>query len=63
LIEVDHEDVTLRTFILFVQTAQAVMKYAATHLYRKAGVSIIRLIVLQALASNGGIMKPSEIAE
>ncbi|MFC1959035.1 MarR family winged helix-turn-helix transcriptional regulator, partial [Chloroflexota bacterium] len=62
-IDVDHEDVALRAFTLFVQTARAVMKYTDTHLYRKARVSIIRLIALQALASNGGIMKPSEIAE
>jgi len=63
LINVDHEDTVLRTFILFVQTARAVLKYADTHLYRKARLSTIKLIVLQVLASNNGIMKPSEIAE
>ena len=63
LIKVDHSDVTVRTFILFVQTAHAVLKYADAHLYRKAGLSTIKLIVLRVLASNGGSMTPSEIAE
>jgi DNA-binding MarR family transcriptional regulator len=61
--DVDHDDTILRTFILFVQTARAVLKYADTHLYRKARLSTIKLIVLQVLASNNGVMTPSEIAE
>ena len=63
MISVDHEDATLRTFILFVQTAQAVLKYANTQLYRKGRLSTIKLIVLRVLASNNGVMRPSEIAE
>ena len=63
MINVDHEDVILRTFILFFQTAREVLKYADTHLYSKARLSTIQLIVLRALASNGGVMMPSEIAE
>jgi len=63
MIEVKHEDSILRTFILFVQSAQSVLKYADTNLYRKARLSIIRLIVLRALASNNGVMRPYEIAE
>jgi len=63
LINVDHEDTVLRTFILFVQTARAVLKYADAHLYRKTRLSIIKLIVLQVLASNNRAMTPSEIAE
>jgi len=63
LIDVDHEDNILRAFILFVQTGQAVMKYADAHLYRKTRLSTIKLIVLRALASNNGVMTPSEIAE
>ncbi len=62
-IDVDHEDTVLRTFILFVQTARAVLKYTDADLYRKARLSIIKLIVLRALASNNGVMTPSEIAE
>ena len=63
MIDVDHEDTILRAFILFVQTGQAVLKYADAHLYRKTRLSTIKLIVLQALASNDGVMTSSEIAE
>ena len=63
MIDIDHEDNILRAFILFVQTGQAVLKYADAHLYRKARLSTVKLIVLQALASNNGVMTPSEIAE
>ena len=63
LIDVDHEDTILRTFILFVQTAREVLKYTDAYLYRKAGLSAIKLIVLRILVSNNGIMTPSEIAE
>ena len=63
MIDVDHKDTVLRTFILFVQTARAVLKYADTHFYREARLSVIKFIVLQALATNGGSMTPSKIAE
>ena len=63
MIDIDHEDTILRTFILFVQTARAVLKYTDTHLYRKARLSTIKLIALQGLANNSGVMTPSEIAE
>jgi len=46
-----------------VQTARAVLKYADALLYRKARLSIVKLVALRALASNNGIMIPSEIAE
>jgi len=61
--DVDHEDTILRSFILFVQTAYAILKYANAHLYRKARLSISKLIVLRALASNKKVMTPSEIAK
>ncbi len=63
LIDVGHEDIVLRTFILFVQTAYTVLKYADAHFYRQTGLSVIKFIVLKALAINGGSMRPSEIAE
>ena len=63
LIDVDHDETLLRTFILFVQTADAVLKYANAHFYREARLSVIKHVVLQILATNGGTMKPSEIAE
>ncbi len=61
--DVDHEDTILRTFVLFVQAADTIMKYANTHLYRKERLSVIKVIVLRVLAANGGAMTPSEIAE
>lgn len=63
MIEVNHEDATLRTFILFVQSAQSVLKYADSAFYRKAKLSVIKFIVLQALATNGGTTTPSELAK
>lgn len=60
---VDHEDTILRTFILFVQTAQAVLKDINAHLYRKTRLSIIKLVALRVLAFNNGVMTPSELAE
>ena len=58
---VHHEDDILRTFIFFVETAHATLKYASVHLFRKTRLSITKYIVLQILAFNGGTMKPSEI--
>ena len=62
-IDVTLDDIILRTFIMFVQTAHTVLKYADAHFYRKTGFSAIKFIVLDALAVNGGSMRPSEIAE
>ena len=61
--DVDHEDMILRTFILFMQAADVTMRYANSHFYRKEGLSVIKVIVLQVLAANGGTMTPSQIAE
>ena len=62
LIEIDHEDTILSTFMLFVQTAQAVLKYIDASLYRKTRLSVSKLIVLKALASTSVGMMPSELA-
>ena len=63
MIDVDHDDSILRTFILFVQAADAVKKYADAYFYKKARLSIIKFMVLRILAANGGSLTPSEIAE
>ncbi len=63
MIDVDHEDAILRSFILFVQTAYGILKYADGHLYRKVRLSISKLIVMRALVSNNRVMTPSELAE
>ncbi|MBA7659394.1 hypothetical protein ES703_67372 [subsurface metagenome] len=63
MIDVDHDDTITRILILFVQTAHAVLKYADAHFYRKARLSVIKHMLLEVLAANGGTMTPSEIAE
>ena len=60
---IHHNDATLRTFIFFVETAHATLKYANVHFFRKTQLSLTKYIVLQILAFNGGTMKPSEIAD
>ncbi len=62
LIEVDYKDINSKVFMLFVQTADAVLKYADSYFYRKSGLSTIKFIILKILEVNGGTMKPSEIA-
>ena len=62
LVDIDLEDTIQRTFILFVQTTDAVLKYADASFY-KAGLSESKFVVLQVLAVNGGTMTPSEIAQ
>ena len=49
--------------MLFVQTANAVLKYANSHFNRAAGISITKFTVLRILAANGGTMTPTEIAQ
>ena len=63
LINVDVDNIILRTFILFVQTADAVLKYSDAQFYRETRLSVIKHVVLQVLATNGGTMTPSQIAE
>ena len=53
----------LGTFILYIQTSDAVAKYANAHFYRKNSLTTIKFMVLQILSVNGGTMNPSEIAE
>ncbi|MBN2076341.1 MAG: MarR family transcriptional regulator [Dehalococcoidales bacterium] len=47
---------------LFMQTADAVQKYADSTFYRRAGLSVSKFGVLQILAIKEGSMTPSEIA-
>lgn len=61
IIDVKIEDDIVRTFILFMQTADIVKKYADARLY-KEGLSVIKIIVLKVLDVNGGTMIPSDIA-
>ena len=60
--EVKHEDPILRAFIIFTQTADAVLKYGDAHLFRKADFSVIKLMILQLLVAKGGTAEPSQLA-
>jgi MarR family transcriptional repressor of emrRAB len=61
-IEVDLDDPVLNAYMLFVQTADAVDKYADASFYQKARLSAAKYVVLQVLAANEGSMTPSQIA-
>ena len=63
LIDTDHLDSMLRAYVVFLQTADIVLKYANAHFYRKTGLSMIKFTVLNILVLNDASMKPSEIAE
>jgi DNA-binding MarR family transcriptional regulator len=60
---IDNKDTILRTFLLLMQTAHVLQKYTDAHLYKKASLSTVKFTVIQVLASNNGVMKPSELAE
>jgi len=61
MIEIQHSNTTIRTFILFMQTTYSVLKYADAYFYRKCRLSIIKFIALMVLSTNG-TMTPSELA-
>ena len=61
LIEVKAEEPDSRAFLLFIQTADAVLKYSDAVLY-KGGLSVIKQLVLQLLETNGGTLTPTQIA-
>jgi len=62
MIEVDHEDALLRTYILYMQTTRTVWKYADACFYRMANLSAAKYIALQVLSANGGTMTHTELA-
>lgn len=61
LMEIYQGDNILRSYMIFTQSADKVMKYADARL-RKTGLSFIKYKVLHIIATNGGTMTPSEIA-
>ncbi len=61
LFEVNLQETDARVFLLFVQTAEAVLKYSEAVLNR-AGLSLVKLMVLQLLQTHGGTLTPTEIA-
>ncbi len=59
--EIYQGDNILRSYMIFTQSADKVMKYADARL-RETGLSFIKYKVLHIIAANGGTMTPSEIA-
>ena len=50
-----------RVFILFIQAAEIALKCSEA-VYNKAGLSLVKMMVLQFLQKHGGTLTPTEIA-
>lgn len=53
----------VNAYVMFVQAAKSLMKYNDIFLYQCNKLSMTQFMILQALASNGKSMAPSQIAE
>ena len=62
LFEVKLKENNARVFLLFIQAAEAVLKYSESEL-NKDGLYLVKLMVLQILQASGGTLTPSEIAK
>ena len=62
LIDVEIDNIILKTFVLFVQTAETVLKYSDAQFYKGANLSIVKYAALRILDINGGTMTPSQLA-
>ncbi len=63
MIHVNHEDPVQRTFMLFMQIAQAVYKYSDNYFYRKNQVTTATFVALKVLITQGGTMTHTELAK
>ena len=63
LIEIDHEDPVLRTFMLFTQIGQAAHKYSDDRLSKNSNLSAPMFVALKALIMSGGLMSYSKLGE
>ena len=63
MVNVEVGNPVFNAYHLFMQTADAVQKYADSTFYRRSGLSVSKFGVLQILAIREGSMTPSEIAE
>ncbi|MFC2045122.1 MarR family winged helix-turn-helix transcriptional regulator [Chloroflexota bacterium] len=61
LVDFKVDEPYLRLFIYYLQTADAINRYANI-LFYKEGLSFIKFIVLIVLKLNGGTMRPTDIA-
>ena len=63
MIEVTNKDPVVRTFMLFMQIAQAAYKYSDRHFYYSDRMTTATFVALEALVRSGGTMTHSELAE
>jgi len=63
MLEIYHNDPIVRSFLLFIQSADAVLKYADATFFRHNRLSLVKLMVLQVLEAAGGTLEPSNIAK
>ena len=61
MIRVSHEDPVFRSFMLFMQMAQAAYKYSDRRFYG-VGVTTATFLALKGLIRKGGVMTHSELA-
>ena len=62
IVEINHDDVIGRAFMLFIQTARAMSKETDSLFNKTANLSTVKYIVLKALSLNGGTLTPSDLA-
>ena len=62
MVTVDHKDTFVRAFLVLMQLASAVIKYADSRLFHEYRLSMIKFAALQVLVFNGGKMTHSELA-
>jgi DNA-binding MarR family transcriptional regulator len=62
IIKVSHEDPVLRTFVLFMQVANAAYKYVDGRFYYGSRLTTPKFVALTVLISNGGKMTHTELA-
>jgi DNA-binding MarR family transcriptional regulator len=62
MIRINHEDVVLRAYMLFMQLTTAAAKYVDGRLYREHGLSMITYISLKGLMMNSGCLTHSGLA-
>ena len=60
--QVEHEDPTLRAFMLFMQLAQAAYKFADSRFYQNKQMTAATFIALKILIMQGGTMSHTELA-
>jgi len=61
--EIPHSEIIGRTLMLLTQTARLISKYIDAYFYKKAGLSFTQFMTLKILASQNGVMTPTQIAE